>query len=162
MRPPTITEVTDGVASDLSTLLSMFTLFCCFATACLKMFYVAHCSVVVVVTAITFCTVIIHILLCVLSFVFFLSFTLTFKPCYPDIKCPSCCAGLSAAVLPLTPSHLRLLFCVLLHSFCPSPFSPPTLTLVTMPSPGSHTVKLQHPPSATAAQISATPPLGMR
>lgn len=74
------------VSSDSSTLLSMFTPFCYFAAACLKMFYVAHCSVVVVVTAIPFCTVIIHILLCVLSFVFFfffLSFTLTFKPCCP-------------------------------------------------------------------------------
>lgn len=71
------------------------------------------------------------------------------------------------------PSHLHLLYCVLLCSLVPSflpsflpsmvpSFSPPTLTLVTMPSPGWHTVKLQHPPSATAALISATPPLGMR
>ena len=95
----------------------------------------------------------------------FPSFTLTFKSCSPDIKCASYLPTLVVhytSITCKTPSHLHLCFCVLLCSFLPPSFSPPTLTLVTMPSLGSHTVKLQHPPSATAAQISATPPLGTR
>lgn len=52
----------------------------------------------VVVKIITFLTVIIIFcpLFCLLSF---LSFILTFKSCYPDIKCPSCCAALSTMLL---------------------------------------------------------------
>lgn len=60
-----------------------------------------------------------------------------------------------SAALPCEPAFL-------LHSwFLPfflAPFSPPSLTRATMPSPGWHTVKLRRQPSATAAQISVTAP----
>ncbi len=76
---------------------------------------------------------------------------------------PCCIAFLYFTLFPiiLDSSHCFFatpLFLVLSATAFPSPPNP---NLVAMPSPGWHTVKLQHQPSASPAQSTARP-LGMR
>ncbi len=119
-----------------------------------------------------------HIIICEI-FICSLSFCSSPLPCLENA--PSSLFVLSTyktLLLPccITPLHFTLFLIILASSHCfffffaTPPFlvlsatafpSPPNPNLVAMPSPGWHTVKLQHQPSASPAQSTARP-LGMR